>query len=95
MCTAAAAHVETHPLSSIKGYVTIAYDGCCWLGMEARVVEVNFLHPQLPSNSYGYPQRQDVMEVDPSDILTCEPLDNYRTQILLNSQGSCSSNLCT
>ena len=38
--------------------------------MEARVVEVNFLHPQLPSSSYGYPQRQDVMEVDPSDILT-------------------------
>ena len=76
VCTAAAAHVETHPLSSIKGYVTVAYDGCCWLGcvvkvdMEARVVEVNFLHPQLPSNSYGYPQRQDVMEVEPSDILT-------------------------
>ena len=76
MCTAAVAHVETHPLSSIKGYITVAYDGCCWLGcvvkvdMEARVVEVNFLHPQLPSNSYRYPQHQDVMEVDPSDVLT-------------------------
>ena len=76
MCTAAAALVGTHPLSSIKGYATVAYDGCCWLGcvvkvdMEARVVEVNFLHPQLPSNSYGHPQCQDVMEVDLSDILT-------------------------
>ena len=76
MCTAAAALVETHPLSSIRGYATVACDGCCWLGcvvkvdMEARVVAVNFLHPQLPSNSNGYPQCQDVMEVDPSDIFT-------------------------
>ena len=77
VCTAAAAHYEeTHPLSSIKDYVTVAYDGCCWLGcvvkvdMEARVGENNFLHPQLPSNLYGYPQHQDVMEVDPLDILT-------------------------
>ena len=38
--------------------------------MEGRVVEVNFLHPQLPSNSYGHPQCQDVMEVDPSDVRT-------------------------
>ena len=38
--------------------------------MEAQVVEAHFLHPQLPSNSYGYSQRHDVMEFDQSDILT-------------------------
>ena len=54
----------------------MAYDGCCWLGCvikvdtEARVVEVNFLHPCLPAKSYVYPQHQDVLEIDPSDILT-------------------------
>ena len=31
---------------------------------------LNFLHPQLPANLYGYPQHKDLMEVDPSDILT-------------------------
>ena len=60
--------VETLPFSSIKCY--------CWLGMvtkvdkEARLVEVNFLHPQLPAKSYLYPRHQDIMEIDPSDILT-------------------------
>ncbi|KAL5508956.1 hypothetical protein EMCRGX_G004228, partial [Ephydatia muelleri] len=68
--------VETLPLSSIKGYVTVMYDGHCWLGMvtkvdkEARLAEVNFLHPQLPAKSYLYPRHQDIMEIDPSDILT-------------------------
>ena len=73
MCTT---QIETFPVSSIKGFVTVAYDGCCWLGCvmkvdtEARVVEVNFLHPCLPAKSYVYPRHQDVLEIDPSDILT-------------------------
>ncbi|KAL5510770.1 hypothetical protein EMCRGX_G006371 [Ephydatia muelleri] len=56
--------VETLPLSSIKGYVTVMYNGHCWLGRvtkvdkEARLVEVNFLHPQLPAKSYLYPRHQ-------------------------------------
>ena len=68
--------VETLPLTSIKGYITVMYDGHCWLGMvtkvdkEARLAEVNFLHPQLPAKSYLYPRHQDIMEIDPSDILT-------------------------
>ena len=72
VCTA---QIETFPLSSIKGLVTVAYiDGCCWLGCvkvdtEAGVVEVNFLHPCLPAKSYVYPRHQDVLEIDPSDIL--------------------------
>ena len=38
--------------------------------MESRLVEVNFLHPQLPAKSYIYPRRQDILDVDPTDILT-------------------------
>ena len=38
--------------------------------MEARLIEVNFLHPKLPAKSYVYPHHQDIMEIDPSDILT-------------------------
>ena len=71
------AHVpEPVPLSEIKSYVTVAYGGDFWLGyvtkvdMEPRLVEVNFLHPQLPANSYIYPRRQDILDVDPTDILT-------------------------
>eukprot|EP00731_Ephydatia_muelleri_P017532 Em0010g630a len=71
------AHVpEPVPLSAIKSYVTVAYGGDCWLGyvtkvdMESRLVEVNFLHPQLPAKSYIYPRRQDILDVDPTDILT-------------------------
>eukprot|EP00731_Ephydatia_muelleri_P032500 Em0024g44a len=50
--------------SEIKGYVTVMYNGHCWLGRvtkvdkEARLVEVNFLHPQLPAKSYLYPRHQ-------------------------------------
>ena len=75
LCTT---QTETFPVSSIKGYVTVVYDGGCWLGcvikvdIEARVVEVNFLHPCLPAKSYMYvyPRHQDVLEIDTSDILT-------------------------
>eukprot|EP00731_Ephydatia_muelleri_P027659 Em0019g532a len=67
---------EPVPLSAIKSYVTVAYGGDCWLGyvtkvdMESRLVEVNFLHPQLPAKSYIYPRRQDILDEDPTDILT-------------------------
>ena len=56
-----ALNVETLPLSTIKEYVTVAYDGDCWLGcvtkvkMEEQSVEISFLHPKLPANSYVYP----------------------------------------
>ena len=62
-------------LSAIKSYVTVAYDGDCWLGyvikvdMESQLVEFNFLHPQLPAKSYIYPRHLDILHVDPTDIL--------------------------
>ena len=67
---------EALPLSALKRYVTVAYEGSCWLGyvvkvdINARLVEVNFLHPKLPAQSYVYPRHQDILEVDPTDILT-------------------------
>ena len=65
-------------LSSLKGYVTAAYEDSCWLGYVLKVdvndgLEVNFLHPKLPAQSYTmyvYPQHQDILQVDPTDILT-------------------------
>ena len=54
----------------------MAYDRDCWLGcvtkvkMEEQSVEISFLHPKLPANSYVYPQHQDILEIDPSDVLT-------------------------
>ena len=33
-------------------------------------LEVNLLHPKLPEQSYVYPQHQDILQVDPTDILT-------------------------
>eukprot|EP00731_Ephydatia_muelleri_P014922 Em0008g642a len=76
--TSAHIHVaqDTLQLSTLKGYVTVTYEENCWLGqvmkvdLQARLVEVNFLHPKLPAKSYFYPQHQDILEVDPSDILT-------------------------
>lgn len=58
------------------GYVTVAYEGSCWLGCvlsvdEAeRAVTVTFLHPCIPNRSYVYPEQEDIMVVDPSDVLT-------------------------
>ncbi|KAL5491066.1 hypothetical protein EMCRGX_G016283 [Ephydatia muelleri] len=58
------------------GYVTVAYEGSCWLGCvlsvdeSERAVTVTFLHPCIPARSYVYPEQEDIMVVDPSDILT-------------------------
>ena len=58
------------------GYVTVAYDNSCWLGYVIGVneleggVKVKFLHPRIPSSSSVYPNREDIMDMDPSDILT-------------------------
>ena len=38
--------------------------------IEEQSVEISFLHPKLPANSYVYPQNQDILEIDPSDVLT-------------------------
>ena len=58
------------------GYVTVAYDNSCWLGYVIGFneseggVKVKFLHPCIPSSSFVYPNREDIMDMDPSDILT-------------------------
>ena len=62
------------PFSAIGGYVTVAYDGSCWLGCvlnvneQERAITVTFLRPSIPSASFFYPKRQDVLDIDPYDI---------------------------
>ena len=35
-----------------------------------RNITVKFLHPHIPATSFFYPQHEDILEVDPLDILT-------------------------
>lgn len=35
-----------------------------------RAVTVTFFHPSIPARSYVYPEQEDIMVVDPSNILT-------------------------
>ena len=64
------------PLLAIKGYVAVIYSGHCWLGyvLEASQTEqkiaVTFLHPCIPSPSFVYPEAPDILDVDPTDILS-------------------------
>ena len=64
------------PFGAISGYVTVAYDGSCWLGCVFNVNEhehtitTTFLHPSISATSFVYPDQQDILDIDPSDILT-------------------------
>ena len=53
------------PFSRIGGYVTVVYDGSCWLGCVLNVNE-----QEHASASFFYPKRRDVLDINPSDILT-------------------------
>ena len=77
------------PFAAISGYVTVLYDGSCWLGYvlgseeSDRVVIIKFLHPCIPAASFVYPDRDDVVDIDPSDILTYMPNNCYGSNICL------------
>ena len=64
----------TPPPVASMGYVTVVYNNACWLG---NVIGVNQLEggvkvkfPRIPCSSFVYPNREDIMDMDPSDILT-------------------------
>ena len=69
-------HCAPHTAIGIGGYVTVVYNEACWLGcmlsvMESECVDtVKFQHPHLPSISFVFPDQEDVMDIDSSDILT-------------------------
>ena len=52
------------------------YDASCWLVYIQNVDErkcaimVTFMHPCIPLTSFAYPGKQDVMDLDSSDVLT-------------------------
>eukprot|EP00731_Ephydatia_muelleri_P026535 Em0018g635a len=77
-----------HTAIGIGGYVTVVYNEACWLGCVLSVVEsecvvtVKFLHPKLPSSSFVFPDQEDVMDIDPSDILTYVNSNNSHRQNL-------------
>ena len=68
--------VLTPQATAIGGYVTVAYVGECWLGCvvgantSEHVITVTFLHPCIPASSFVYPEQEDVLDVDLSDVLT-------------------------
>ena len=63
------------PFAAISGYVTVIYDGLCWLGYivgveeSDRAVTVKFLHPCIPAASFVFPAQQDILDIDPSYIV--------------------------
>ena len=71
-------HANQIQITAITGYITVNYNGSCWLGYAKSVdhlehtVTVMFLHPCtcIPSPSFIYPEPPDIMDVDPSDILS-------------------------
>ena len=62
---------------TIGGYVIVAYNEQCWLCCfvaehEAeRCITVTFLYPCIPAPSFVYPEQEDMLDVDLSDVLTC------------------------
>ena len=57
------------PFAAISGYVTVIYDGLCWLGYVVgveesdRVVTVKFLHPCIPAASFVFPDLGDILDI--------------------------------
>jgi hypothetical protein len=52
------------------------YDGHWWLGCvmqtfaEQKEVEINFLHPHGPAQSFHYPRLADLLTISSVDVLT-------------------------
>ena len=62
--------------SSLSSYVTVAYEEHCWIGcimhtnLMENTVTIIFLHPHLNAPSYIFPDPPDIIDVDPTDILS-------------------------
>ena len=59
-----------------QGWVTAHYDGAWWLGCitksmpDSEEVEVSFVHPKGPTESFKYPLEGDILVMSHHDILT-------------------------
>ena len=73
-------NIATLPTSAISGYVTVAYDGYCWIGCVLSInsqdhnITVKFLHPHIPATSFFYLQHEDILEVDPYILTIVHPI---------------------
>ena len=56
-----------------------------------HTINIIFLHPCIPAKSFVYPKCDDILDVDPSDILTrVNPtLLTGRTYTLCKNEASC------
>ena len=63
--------------TAIGGYVTVTYDGESWLGCVVgaheteHAITVKFLHPCIPAPCFVFPEQEDLLDIDLSDVLTC------------------------
>ena len=73
------------PFAAISGYVTVIYDGLCWLGYVVgveesdHVVTVKFLHPCIPAASFVFPD----LGYSRHNFDPCKPNNSYRSNICL------------
>ena len=64
------------PLESIAGFVTCSHEENWWLACvlevcsDTKKVKLTFLHPHGPSNSFKYPEPQNIHTIPMDDILT-------------------------
>ena len=67
--------VQELELGAIQGYITVECNGKWWVAYVDELrpgtheVSVNFLHPHGPSPSNIFPEPQDTLVVDISDVL--------------------------
>ena len=72
------APVLSRHVTAIGVYVTVAYYGECWLDCvvgaheteHAITITIKFLHPCIPASSFVYPEQEDLLDLDLSDVLT-------------------------
>ena len=70
---ALAGHVPSLPVCAINGYVPVTYDGLCWLDCLVSANELEHtitVMGNVPTKSFAYLAHDDVLDVDPSDVLT-------------------------
>ena len=64
------------PPESIAGFVACLHEGNRWLACvlkvfcDTREVQLTFLHPHGPSNSFKYPEPQTIKTIPMDDVLT-------------------------
>lgn len=68
--------IDELPLEDINGFITVVHNDQWWVGCvlhmdeDSKIVTVNLLYPQGPSQSFKYPSKQNIITVSSSYALT-------------------------